>query len=100
MRSKTLIAVTLVLPLLILGCNKGEQSPTASTPSQERRAMAPSTPDKMMESSPPAAGTPPAAPDTQSTPSTPAETSSAPSPGAVTPSSPASPPSEPNTGRY
>ncbi len=81
MRTKPiLLAATLVIPLLAIGCNRQEQSPTAKGPSVEKQAMAPSSQEKMPESTPPAAGTPPSATGGQSTPSTPpaGDSSSAP----------------------
>lgn len=65
MSSKTILFATLVLPLLMAACNRDEQSPTAAAPgqSEERQAQAPTSPDKMMENAPPAAGTPPPAGD-------------------------------------
>ena len=56
MQTKTLLATTLVVPLLLLACDRAEQSPTAAAPSDEKQAMAPSAQDKMIESSPPATG--------------------------------------------
>lgn len=64
---KTILAASLVLPLLVLACNRNEPAPTAAIPSPEKQAM---SPDKMMERSPPAAGAPTTPSDTQS--STPA----------------------------
>lgn len=61
MRNKTILAASLVLPLLLLACDRADQSPTSAAPSQERQAMTPSPQDKMLESSPPAAGAPPSA---------------------------------------
>lgn len=76
-----LAASTLVLPLMLMGCNRADNSPTASTPSKERQAMTPSSPDRMLESAPPAAGTPPSgttAPPSSTSPS--GSESSSPSP--------------------
>lgn len=64
MRNKSILAATLALPLLLLACDRAEQSPTAAVPSQEKQAMTPQ--DKMLQSSPPAAGAPASA-DTSST---------------------------------
>jgi hypothetical protein len=84
MRSKTIGAITLVLPLLMLGCNKADSpSPSSSAPSQERQAMAPSAEDRMLQSAPPAAG-PTSNPD-ESAPS------SSTSPAATPAESPATP---------
>jgi len=60
MRTKTISAVTLVLPFMLLGCDRNDTpSPTSTGPSEERQAMAPgSSPERMMENAPPAAGTP------------------------------------------
>lgn len=58
MRNKSLLAASLVLPLLLLGCNRDEHSPTAANPTQERQASTPSAEDRMLEKSAPAAGTP------------------------------------------
>ncbi len=59
MQTKTTFVAALVVPLLLLACDRAEQSPTAEVPSQERQAMTPETsPDKTLERSPPAAGQP------------------------------------------
>lgn len=82
MRNKSLLAASLVLPLLLLGCNRDEHSPTASNPSAERQASTPSAEDRMLEKSAPAAGSPstsdssssampPKAPEDSASPSTP-----------------------------
>lgn len=75
MRTKAISAVTLVLPFLMLGCDR-LGSPSTSAPSQDRQAMAPSAQDKMLDAAPPAAGTPPYANEpamsSTSPPSTPA----------------------------
>lgn len=57
MQTKTLLTAIFVLPLLLMACNRADNSPTAATPaqSQEKQAM---SPDKMFERSPPAAGAP------------------------------------------
>jgi hypothetical protein len=68
MQTKTTVVVALVLPLLLLACDRAEQSPTAAIPGQEKQAM---TPDKTLERSPPAAGMP-AAPASESATTTPA----------------------------
>ena len=78
---KTILAASLVLPLLVLACNRNEPAPTSAIPAPEKQAM---SPDKMLERSPPAAGTPTAPSDTQSTP-------------VWQPSTPASPPSAAGT---
>lgn len=81
MRNKSLLAASLVLPLLLLGCNRDEQSPTAAKPSAEKQASTPSAEDRMLEKSAPAAGSPstsdssssampPKAPEDSSSPST------------------------------
>lgn len=68
---KTILAASLVLPLLVLACNRNEPASTAAIPSPEKQAAtSPTSPDKMLERSPPAAGTPTTPSDTQS--STPA----------------------------
>jgi len=57
MKSKTLLAATLVVPLLVLACNREEPYPTATRHSEEKSAMAPSiSPDRALENSPPVAG--------------------------------------------
>lgn len=88
MRNKTLLAATLALPLLLLGCDAADKSPTAANPSEDKQAVTPSTEDRMLERSAPAAGTP-----------TPAEPSStmAPQPSDTAPPASQSepPPSEP-----
>lgn len=86
MQTKTTFVVALVLPLLLLACNRAEQSPTAAVPGQEKQAM---TPDKTLERSPPAAGMP-GAPVSEPA-ATPAPQSSTPSPDK---SSPATQPNE------
>lgn len=55
MRTKTTLAAVFVLPLLLMACDRADNSPTAAAPdqSQEKQAM---NPDKMFERSPPAAG--------------------------------------------
>lgn len=58
MRNKSLLAASLVLPLLLLGCNRDEQSPTAANPSTEKQVSTPSAEDRMLEKSAPAAGAP------------------------------------------
>ncbi|WP_265945779.1 hypothetical protein [Dechloromonas sp. A34] len=65
MRNKSLLAASLVLPLLVLGCDRAEQSPTAANPSAERQANTPSAEDRMLEKSAPAAGAP-STPDSSS----------------------------------
>lgn len=92
MRTKTLLAAILTIPLLVIGCNRQEPSPTAAAPGQnkEKHAMAsPSPEDKTLQNAPPAAGTPPSSSATQSTPSTPSASDS-----------PTSPQSEPKKGAY
>ena len=58
MRNKSILAVSLVLPLLLLGCNRADHSPTAANPSMEKRASTPSAEDRMLEKPAPAAGSP------------------------------------------
>lgn len=53
MQTKTTLIAAFVLPLLLLACDRAEQSPTAAAPTQEKQAM---TPDQALERSPPAAG--------------------------------------------
>lgn len=86
MPNKSLLAASLVLPLLLLGCDRAEQSPTAANPSQERQVSTPSAEDRMLEKSAPAAGAP----------STPDSSSPAMSPPKVPDdsASPATPPNE------
>ena len=62
MRNQSLLAAMLALPLLLVACDRSEQSPTATVPGEEKQAITPSTPDQMLERSAPAAGTP-ASPD-------------------------------------
>lgn len=61
MRTKTISAVALVLPFLVLGCDRQTTpSSTSAAPRPETQAMGPaSSPEKMMENAPPAAGMPP-----------------------------------------
>lgn len=89
MRSKNILAASLVLSLSLAGlaCNRADQSPTATAPTPEKQAMASSTPEKMLESAPPAAGMP-------STPSSTPATSDAEKP-AQPEKNRAMPPSEP-----
>lgn len=91
MSSKTILFATLVLPLLMAACNRDEQSPTAAVPGEEKQAQAPTSPDKMMENAPPAAGTPPPASGA------PAAGSEAPAspPGGASKSDAQQPPNEP-----
>lgn len=63
MRSKILLISALTVPLMVLACNRQEQSPTAAGPTQEKQAQAPNAPEKMLEGAPPAAGQP-SSPDT------------------------------------
>ena len=84
MKTRTMIAALLGLPLLIGACNKPPaQSQTSSIPDADKPAVAstPSAQDKMMQNAPPAAGAPaPGTADTGSAmPSTPA------TPGAMPP---------------
>ncbi|MDP2880889.1 MAG: hypothetical protein Q8N89_04820 [Azonexus sp.] len=65
MRNQTTLAAILALPLLLLACDRAEQSPTAAVPNQEKQAM---TPDKALESAPPAAGMPGVATEPSATP--------------------------------
>lgn len=55
MQTKTTFVAALVLPLLLLACDRAEKSPTSAAPAQEKQAL---TPDKTLERSPPAAGMP------------------------------------------
>ena len=86
MRTRNIRAVTLILPLLVLACNRHDElSQTSAGSSQEKQAIAPSSPDKMQESSPPAAGTmsysdAPTPPSAASQSAPPAEPSAAESP--------------------
>lgn len=86
MRNKFLLAATLALPLLLPACDRAEQSPTAAVPGQEKQALTP--PDKMLESSPPAAGAPASA-----------DTASTAMPPAAPPTGNASPAAQPNEPR-
>ncbi len=64
MRTKATLAATLVLPLLLLACDReSDQSSTATGPSLEKQTQTQSPPDKMVENSPPSAGQPPPSPD-------------------------------------
>lgn len=76
MQTKTTLAAVLVLPLLLIACNRADHSPTAAAPgqTQEKQAM---SPDKMLERSPPAAG--PSTPSTQPAPGAASEQPSSPS---------------------
>ena len=79
MRTKTILAATLAMPLLLMACDRSADSPSAAAPGQEKQVTAPSAEEKMLKSTPPAAGMPPAG-ETSSTPS-----SSEPAPSATTP---------------
>lgn len=50
MRIKTLLATTLVVPLLLMACNRADKSPTAAAPSQEKQAMVSPSQKKAPES--------------------------------------------------
>lgn len=85
MKTTTTFVAALVLPLLLLACDRAEQSPTAAVPSQEKQATTtPSTsPDQTLERAPPAAGMPGAPAG---------EPAATPAPQSDTPSSPATQP--------
>lgn len=53
--SKSIITASLVLPLLLVACDRPQQPPTGSAPSQEKMAANPSSPpaEQMPEKSPP-----------------------------------------------
>lgn len=57
MRTNAMLAALLALPVLMMGCNRQDQSPAAATRGEDRQATAPSTQDQMLQDSPPAAGT-------------------------------------------
>lgn len=76
MHTKTTFVAALILPLLLLACDRGEQSPTAAVPGQEKQAM---SPDKTLESAPPAAGAP-GTPSSSEPAATPAPQPAVPSP--------------------
>jgi hypothetical protein len=70
MQTKHLLVASVIIPLLLISCNREDQgSPLASGTSEEKQAVAPADPAKVMEDSPPAAGmapapvAPPAEPD-------------------------------------
>lgn len=85
MQTKTLFVTSLIVPLLLIFCSQSDQqTPLATGTSEEKQAIAPADPGKMMESSPPAAGITPA----------PAQE---PAPAVTTP---ATPPSEPAKSGY
>lgn len=50
MRIKTLLAATLVAPLLVMACDRAEKSPTAAAPSEEKQAMMSPSQNKTPES--------------------------------------------------
>ena len=62
--SKSIITASLVLPLLLVGCDRPKQPPTGSAPSQEKQATNPSSPpaEQMPEKSPADVSKNPAAP--------------------------------------
>ncbi|HZV55381.1 MAG TPA: hypothetical protein VFF82_10620 [Rhodocyclaceae bacterium] len=70
MKPKTIIAALLGLPMLITACSKPIQSQTSAAPSEDKQATAPSPQDKMLQNSPPAAGTGDTGSATSSTPAT------------------------------
>ena len=87
--TSTLIAATLALPLLLLGCDRSEQSPSAAAPSEDKQA---SSPDRMLERSPPAAGQPS---DSSSMSSSPSDATGSPGAAPSSPSPDSSKPDEP-----
>jgi hypothetical protein len=94
MRNKSLLAAALAVPLLLLGCDRADQSPTAANPSEDKQAMTPSTEDRMLEQSAPAAGTPSPAPTMSDEPSSTMPPPTSPS-GETPPAAQSEPPSEP-----
>lgn len=83
MQAKTLIAAALAVPLLVIAaCDRDQATPTtASRPTEDRQATAPSSPERTLESAPPAAGVPPSS---SSSPATDPSLSSSPSGSAGT----------------
>lgn len=89
MQTKTILAASLALPLLVLACNRADQSPTAANTSPEKQAMSSPAPDQTLERSAPPNGMPS---EPSSPPSTPPNSnSSAPGDGGT----PAQRPNEP-----
>jgi hypothetical protein len=62
MRNQSILATLLALPLLLLACDRAEQSPTTAAPAADKQVMTPSSQDRMLDRAPPAAGMP-ASPD-------------------------------------
>lgn len=91
MRTNALLAALLALPMLMMGCNRHDQSPAGAAPGEDRQATAPSSPDKALDNAPPAAGKPS---DSSSTPPSSAQTS----PSSAAPASP-SPDAQPGEAR-
>lgn len=81
--TKSILLATLVLPLLMAACSREEDPYSTSA--------APSTPDRTMESAPPAAGIPPSQPAPSTPSATPSPTPS--SPDTTTPGAQPMPPS-------
>jgi hypothetical protein len=58
MRTKIVIGIAVVLPVMLSACNR--QTPSSSSvASEDRQATAPASPGRTLENAPPAAGTPP-----------------------------------------
>lgn len=87
MRTNATLAALLALPMLMMGCNRHDQSPAAAVRGQDRQATAPSMPDKGLDTSPPAASK---QPDSSGTPSSSAQSPAA-SSAPASPSAPAQP---------
>ena len=63
MKTKSYLVATLLLPFLVIACNRSEDPmSTSSAPAPESQAAAPLSPDRTLESAPPAAGIPPSPP--------------------------------------
>ena len=68
MQSKSILVATLVLPLLVIACNRDQSPMSSATDQDKQQAMAPSnTPDNMLENAPPAAGMIPSEPNNPAT---------------------------------
>ena len=74
MQTRTMLVVSLIIPLLLISCSReNQESPlaTGTSASEEKQANTPGDPAKVMEDSPPAAGMAPATPTPPMDPATP-----------------------------
>ncbi|MBI4995682.1 MAG: hypothetical protein HZC22_02025 [Rhodocyclales bacterium] len=78
MKSQTMLAALLALTFTMAGCDRAP--PATSDAGSDNRQAAMSTPDKVMDSAPPAAGMPPGAGESPSSPTESTAPSAAPAP--------------------